>query len=285
MHRVEIDRESRTARVLPPTVEDPEDGRGDVADGALSPLIRWRPPTDEEREHSMRVGSQLLDPGDLPDRVRRSRGTPPGRLRTSQAVQGDAQRYNGMPDTSRPWRRVESPRRTPEPLRLGILTDVSGSQMSVVDVTTSLTWILSTAGRDTGVEVASLLFGDEVTSVALPGATMRGVPIPVTLSLSEQFGAACNALNGYLDLDDRSCRRVVVVLSDGGYQPDEIGHLRHHLDRWARVGVRVLWMSDDVGILDELPQTVDSLRITGHGRDTLTAVTHVMGLLGKGQYG
>lgn len=271
-----------TAVEIPPEDSDPSsDPRGEITDGAFSTNVRWRDPTGEEREWALSIAHRLETPDAPSDRVRRLYPTPPGRLVALQAVQGQAHRAMGMVDASRPWVRVLRPRRGPEPTRLGVLTDMSGSQHECIEVSTSLTWVLHTAGRDAGVEVSSLLFGDDVVTLCHPGTAMPGVPEPVTLSQTELFDRACQSLHALLDLDDRGAYRVVVVFSDGGFTPEEIEHRGRWLDRWARSGVRILWVSDDRQILDTLPEPVDSLRLYSARRAKVDVITTVMRLLGK----
>lgn len=116
--------------------------------------------------------------------------------------------------------------------------------MHEIATSASLTWILSTAGRDQGVEVCSLLFGSDVISVAYPGSDIPGVPEPVTLSDTERFRDASHFLGSYLDLDDATCQRVVIIFSDGYFTPDEVGARDQQLSRWNRQGVSVVWVSD-----------------------------------------
>lgn len=281
-----INRHTRTAIEVPPDSPSSRvDPVGTVSQGAHSPNLRWRDPTPEERGWALDLAHHLETPQTLSDPVRRSYTTPPGRLRALQAVQGAAHESMGMLDSSRPWRRAVRARRAPEPLCLGILTDISGSQRHVVEVSTSLTWILHTAGFDGGVEVASLLFGQSVTALCQSDEIMPGVPEPITLARTEAFDDACLSLHRLLGLDDRTRHRVVVIFSDGGFTPEEDGHRQRWLDAWARAGVRVLWVSDDVEILGKLPETVDSRTLWAGDRAKVDIVTHVTDLLGKGYRG
>lgn len=277
MFRVQVDYLTRTAIVPPDLPESPtEQSGGSAESGVHSPNVRWREPTPEEHALALTLSRTLQDPGDPPRREVDRHVAPPGRLVTSQAVQGTASRALGVPDFSRPWARPRRTRRNVRPLRLGVLTDISGSQRDMVDLSCSLTWILSTAGRDEGVDVLSLLFGSDITSVAVPGTSTRGVPEPVRLSDTERFGEAADLLHRGLDLDDRGTDRVVVVFSDGGFTDEESDETKRRLLTWARQGVSVLWYSDVRDRPDHVPLTARFRWINPSGSARVDVISDVL---------
>lgn len=277
MYKVQIDYLTRTAVIPPDLPESPtEQAGGRPESGEHSPNIRWRDPTREERASALRLSRTLQDPGDPPRREVDRHALPPGRLVTSQAVQGTASRALGVPDLSRPWARPRRTRRNVRPLRMGVLTDISGSQRDMVDLSCSLTWILSTAGRDEGVDVLSLLFGSDITSVAVPGTSTRGIPEPVKLSDTELFGGAAAALHRGLDLDDRGADRVIVVISDGDFTDGETDEAERWLLSWARLGVTVLWYSDVRDRPDHVPLTARFRWINPSGSAKVDVISDVL---------
>lgn len=286
MFKVKVDYLSRTAVVPPDPPETPSDRDGGrIESGAHSPNVRWREPTGEERTLALSLVRTLQDPGDPPRREVDRFVVPPGRLVTSQAVQGSASREIGLPDLSRPWARPRRTRKSVRPLRLGVLTDVSGSQRDMVDLSCSLTWILSSAGRDEGVDVLSLLFGSVVTSVAVPGVATQGVPEPVKLSDTERFSESADLLHKGLDLDDRGTDRLVVVFSDGGFTEDESDSAARRMLTWARQGVSVLWYSDDRDRPDHVPLTARFRWIYPSGSARVDVISDVLVTTGRDRSG
>jgi hypothetical protein len=64
---------------------------------------------------------------------------------------------------------------------------------------------------------------------------------------TEKFDKAFKALNGSLNLLDGSGARLLVVVSDGEYTPDEARAARNWVAQCEMAGVAVLWLPFDNG--------------------------------------
>lgn len=221
-------------------------GTTDYRGATSSRLYEKRPPSSKERAAAVTL-SKELEKARYRDRVvvRRQTSEPPGRLRGRAAVQGAAMRARGMEDTSQPWNskrrfHVEDPE-----LKLGMMTDISGSRGHCVESSAACNWVFSEAGRRIDAKVASVYYGNSVFPGLSPGQHLDQVEVYTAPDMTERFDSAFKALNGRLQLLNSTGARLLVVISDLHYTPEERRHARKWFQRCAQDGVGVIVLPFD----------------------------------------
>jgi hypothetical protein len=216
-------------------------GTTDFRGATRSRLHEERPPTDKERAAAITLGKEL-EKARYRDRVvvRRNSQIPPGRLRGRAAVQGAAVRDRGLEDRTEPWaakRRyhVEDPK-----LTIAMMTDVSGSRGHAMLPSSVANYVVSEAGRRIQATVASVYYGNSVFPGLAPGEHHEKVRIFTAPDSTERFDAAFKALNGRVNLLQGSGARLLFVISDLHYTPEERKAARKWFSRCAETGVGVV---------------------------------------------
>lgn len=216
-------------------------GTGPGPANTASRLIEKRDPKGNERAAAVRLAKDL-EKARYRDRVvdERTSVTPPGRLKMRQAMAGDVQRERGMSVTAEPWK---SKRRfhTEDPeLKVGLMTDISGSMRRAMEPMAVTSWVLSEAVRRVQGKVAQVYYGNDVFPTLAPGQHLDKVHVYSASDMTEKFDRGFRALNGKMGLLGGSGARLLVVVSDLYHNPDEVQAATEWFRRCKRDGVAVV---------------------------------------------
>ncbi len=230
--------------------------------GGRSRLAGTRPPTPAEQAAARRLARALRDAGQRERTTTVTTSlTPPGRLRMRDAMAADAQRAAGTTVTAEPFTQTTRRRVPTPPLRLGVACDVSGSMSSVAGPVASAAWILArAAGHIPDAKTATVLFGAAVEPVTHPGATPARVQEFHAVDSIERAARAIDALDGALDLSRPGAARLLVIVSDSYFTPDEQHAARDRATRLTSTGCGVLWLTPAAAPID-IPR-VTTVRLT-----------------------
>jgi len=215
----------------------------DPTKGTNSKLTERRQPNSPERVAAVMI-SRALDKAKYRDRERTQTAsvTPPGRLRTRALVQGHALREKNVMTQTEPWRKVQRKQVDDPTLTVGVMVDISGSMSSAMNPMASAAWILSEAVKRVQGKVGMVYYGNAVFPTLAPGQHLDEVKVYTAEDGTEKFDSAFQALDGALDLLSGSGARLLVVVSDGEYTPDERNKAKAWIERCRRDGVGVLWI-------------------------------------------
>lgn len=222
--------------------------------GTRSRLEETRKPTTDERIAAVKV-SQMLERAKYRERSQTEIRSviPQGRLRTRAMVQNAAYKSMGLNHRVEAWERTLR-RHTDDPtLKIGVMVDISGSMGAAMQPMATTAWVLSEAGRRVQAQNAMVYFGQDVFATLSPGQHLENVAVYTASDHTEKFEKAFQALEGALNLLDSGGARLLVVVSDGQYVPDE----RRKAESWLKVceqkGVAVVWVSDDKPVFLNYP--------------------------------
>ena len=199
---------------------------------------------------SLRVASQRLSDAlrrmALPtvSRVRVAQEAPPGRLNGRGAVQRSADRAAGRISTARPWRGMKKSVTVAKPIRIGCMTDISGSMGWAEQVVAEFAWAVAKAGSSIGASTSAVTYGDYIHPVALPRETMKSVRRYPAVGGSEAFDKAAAAMEALLRLGEHDgASKVLFNVSDGNFVVrGEYERARTWLKRWTEAGTVVIWI-------------------------------------------
>lgn len=213
-----------------------------------SRLLETRPPTGPERAAAVRV-AQMLEKAKYRERdeVEVSSILPPGRLRTRAMVQGAALKSKGIMTQAEPWRRTMRKHVDDPKLTLGVMVDISGSMSMAMEPMAVTAWVMSEAVRRVQGRTAMVYYGQDVFPTLKPGQHLDKVTVYTAPDGTEKFNRAFKALDGGLKLLHGTGARLLVVVSDGCYTPEEYQRAKTWLARCQQAGVGVLWLSMDDG--------------------------------------
>jgi len=207
-----------------------------------------RPPTADERT-AAHVLARALSTAGVRERaaVKTTSPVPPGRLRMRGALTADAQRAAGASVTARPFTRTARQTAPAPPLRLGIACDVSGSMDYLRGPVASTAWILAHAAHRATMPVttATVIYGAHVRPITHPSTVPDQVTEFEAADGSHDIATATAALDGALALSRPGAARLLVIVSDGHYDPDERAAGHHQVDRLRATGCAVLWLTTD----------------------------------------
>lgn len=216
----------------------------DDTGASRSQLLNTRSPLATERAAAVQI-AKLLEKAKYRERGQTEvkSVTPPGRLRTGAMVQGAALKSKGVRAQVEPWRRtVRKHTENPE-LRVGVMVDISGSMGSAMDPMATTAWVLSEAVRRVQGKAAMVYYGSDVFATLKPGQHLREVRTYTAPDGTEKFDKAFKALDGSMSLLDGSGARLLVVVSDGEYTPEEAVAAKKWVRACEASGVAVLWVS------------------------------------------
>lgn len=207
-----------------------------------SKLVRERPPKATERAAAVII-SRELEKARYRDRYQTKHRSqlPPGRMSGRGAMLRDIQRSQGSPVTAEPFtvrrrHHVEDPR-----LKMGLMTDVSGSMSKAMEPMAVTNYVLSEAGHRIDAQVASVYYGDSVFPGLRVGQRLDTVRIMRANDSTERFNMAFKALNGAVDLlDPAGGARILVIVSDMIYTDIEVPHLKRWVRRCNETGCAVV---------------------------------------------
>ncbi|MEY9839427.1 VWA domain-containing protein [Streptacidiphilus sp. EB103A] len=208
-----------------------------------SPVVGERAPTSAERAGARRLGEALLRAQfRAPVHVNRRSALPPGRLMGREAMFGAAQRALGMPVTARPYRHRVRQVSTEPPVVVGVAVDVSGSMKPYTEQIASVAWMFAHAARETGGRAATVAFGTAVTPIVSPDRPPATVTRFLANDGNHRFTQAAAALDGGLGLATGSGARILVIVSDGFWEPSELASGEQLVKRLVRSGAEVVWI-------------------------------------------
>jgi hypothetical protein len=211
-----------------------------------SPVSGRRAPTPVERAAARRLGAALAKARFRdPARVRTASALPPGRLSGRAAMLGAAQRTLRMPVTARPFRSMKRRHSEEPPVAVGVAVDVSGSMRAYTPIIASTAWMFAHGTREVAGRAATVAFGTAVTPIVSPGQPPSQVTEFHANDGNHRFTEATNALDGALKLSRHDGARVLVIVSDGHWEPEERTGGERLVRRLIRAGVHVLWFCLD----------------------------------------
>lgn len=213
-----------------------------------STLIQRRKPSEKERISAVRVASALERAKYRERDVTEVRSqVPGGRLRTRSAIQNEAYKAMGMQPTAQPWRKRVR-KTTDEPtLKVGVMVDISGSMNEAMEPMATTAWVMSEATRRVQGKCAMVYYGQDVFATLKSGQHLTDVSVYSATDGTEKFDKAFKALNGELGLLDGDGAKLLVVVSDGVYTPEESRRANQWVAECERRGVAVVWLPFDNG--------------------------------------
>lgn len=212
--------------------------------GSHSRLHETRPPKGEERAGAVKL-AQMLEKAKYVERSATEVASviPQGRLRTRAVIQREALRSKGIKSEIPTWRAIKRKHTTDPILSIGVMVDVSGSMGSAMNPMASMAWILSEAGRRVQARTAMVYFGSGVFPTLKVGQHLEEVKVWTAPDGTEEFGQAYKALDGTLGLTYTEGVKLLVVVSDGHYRPDQDKEVDKALAECDKAGVGVLWIT------------------------------------------
>jgi hypothetical protein len=211
-----------------------------------SNLIEKRKPTNEERRASVII-SRMLEKAKYRERDITEVATelPSGRLRPQAIIQNEAMKAKGLNTRIPAWRKTVR-KHTDEPtLSVGVMVDISGSMSSAMQPMATTAWVMSEAVKRVQGKCGMVYYGNDVFPTLKPGQSLDEVSIYTARDGTEKFDSAFKALNGGLDLLTGRGVRMLVVVSDGEYTPNEKRNAQQWVQRCHAEGVAVLWLTFD----------------------------------------
>ncbi|MFJ6753264.1 VWA domain-containing protein [Streptomyces sp. NPDC091266] len=213
-----------------------------------NPVRGHRAPTPVERAAARRLGAALARARFRDTaRVRVASTLPPGRLSGRDAMLGAAQSALGVPVTARPFRTVKRKRTDDPPVAVGVAVDVSGSMSAYTSIVASTAWMFAHGTREVAGKAATVAFGTAVTPIVSPGQPPSQVTEFHANDGNHRFTEAASALDGALGLSRQAGARVLVIVSDGHWEPEERIGGERLVRRLTKAGVHVLWFCLDPG--------------------------------------
>ena len=172
---------------------------------------------------------------------------PPGKLRTREALKASVEMSQGRMVTAKPWKGTKRTHQAVKVMRVGILTDTSGSMRWAKDAVALFAYAWANAGHRVGARTAAITFGDHAHAVAKPGSIMNNIVVHPANGGSEDFDHAAAAADFVLNLSVHDhAAKLLLVVSDG----ELVNHLEPEkalkwIDRWAKAGTKVVWLTPD----------------------------------------
>ena len=213
-----------------------------------SRLVEQREPNSLERSASVRI-SQLLEKAKYRERDVKeiASATPPGRLRTKAIMQNKALRSMGVMKNENPFRKTVR-KHTDEPtLTVGVMVDISGSMGSAMNPMATTAWVMSEAVNRIQGKCAMVYYGNDVFPTLSVGQKLPQVKVFTASDGTEKFTKAFKALDGTLGLLYGNGARLLVIVSDGEYTPEETKSCMEIVKKCEKAGVAILWLPFDNG--------------------------------------
>jgi hypothetical protein len=211
-----------------------------------SRLIETRVPTGDELASANRIANALRKAKYRErSQTRVASVVPPGRLRSRAFIQGQAQKARGMNAPVEAWRTTKRKTTEDPTLNVGIIVDISGSMKSAMTPMAITAWVMSEAVRRVQGKAAMVYCGQDVFSTLKPGQRLSKVTTYSASDSTEEFDKAFKALDGAMNLTHADGAKLLVVVSDGHYRPDQKDHARKLLRDADKNGVAILWLTFD----------------------------------------
>lgn len=241
-----------------------------------SRLRERRQPTGTERAAAVKVAT-MLDKAKYRERSETDLKSvlPPGRLRTRAIVQNAALKSKGVMAQAEPWKRTVRKHTDDPTLTIGVMVDISGSMGYAMEPMAVTAWVMSEAAKRTQAKCAMVYYGSDVFPTLRPGQHLSEVNVYTAPDGTEKFNRAFKALDGSLQMLQGTGARLLVVVSDGHYTPDEQEHARKWLKRCQESGVAVLWLPfERGGMATHLAKGTDTVVLEGT-LDPASAATEI----------
>jgi hypothetical protein len=181
-----------------------------------------RPPFPDEVQEARKLAQRLLQARTVGTR-RIDKRTPGGRFDGRAYARGRLERASGRPVTSHPWtitREITAPLQEPHVL---LVVDTSGSMGAYEHALGPIVWIVTTAFRQIGGRVATVLFGSAAALLSDGTDPMAKVPAIQVGGGTAFAGDAIVMGCAHLEMDNQRRPRAVYVISDGGWYDTEAG--------------------------------------------------------------
>jgi hypothetical protein len=155
------------------------------------------------------------------------------------------------------------------------MVDISGSMGYAMEPMAVTAWVMSEAAKRTQAKCAMVYYGSEVFPTLRPGQHLTEVNVYTAPDGTEKFNKAFKALDGSLQLLQGTGARLLVIVSDGHYTPDEQEHAKKWLKRCQESGVAVLWLPfERGGMAGHLARGTDAVVLEGT-LDPASAATEI----------
>lgn len=233
--------------------------------GTKSRLRDKRQPTGTERAAAVKVAT-MLEKAKYRERSETDVKSvvPPGRLRTRAIVQNAALKSKGVMSQAEPWKRTVRKHTDDPTLTVGVMVDISGSMGYAMEPMAVTAWVMSEAAKRTQAKCAMVYYGSDVFPTLKPGQHLSEVNVYSAPDGTEKFNKAFKAVDGSLNLLNGTGARLLVVVSDGHYTPEEIDHAKKWLRRCQESGVAVLWLPFERGSMaTHLAKGTDAVVLEG----------------------
>lgn len=209
-----------------------------------SKLETTRNPEPEERAKAVQL-AKALDKAKYRERsiTQVMRSNPSGRLKVKVAIQNQALKERGVREFSPEWKQ-KIRKNTDDPIiRLGIMVDVSGSMTNAMEAMGQTAWIVSEAGRRIQAKTSMVYFGEGVFPALRTGQRLDSVKVFGATDGTEEFATAWQATDGLLGLTWQDGVKMLVIVSDGQYRPDQYDYAVKTLKECKANGVNVVFVS------------------------------------------
>ena len=213
-----------------------------------SKLIEKRKPTSEEMIASVKIG-KLLEKAKYRERDEKvvASELPPGRLRARALIGQKALRARGIYAKAEPFRKTIRKHTDDPTLNVGVMVDISGSMGSAMKPMATTAWVMANAVKRIQGRCAMVYFGNDVFPTLKAGQTLSEVSVYSAEDGTEKFEKAFKALDGTLNLLHGRGAKLLVIVSDGQYTPDETRKAKEIVRRCEQAGVAILWLPFDYG--------------------------------------
>ena len=216
---------------------------GEAGNGSYSRIKETRAPSGPERAAAVKIAN-MLERAKYRERDEKEVTSilPPGRLRTRAMLQEAAYQARGSMMHAEPWKRTVRKHTDDPTLNVGVMVDISGSMADAMQPMAVTAWAMSEAVRRVQGKCAMVYYGSGVFPTLKPGQHLSEVNVYTAPDGTERFDRAFKALDGSLNLLNGTGARLLVVVSDGCYTPDETEKAKKWVQECEKNGVAVLWI-------------------------------------------
>jgi hypothetical protein len=211
-----------------------------------SRLVDTRSPKGEEVAAANKIANALRRAKYRErSQTRVSSVVPPGRLRSRAVVQGQALKARGVQTPVEAWRTTKRKTTEDPTLNVGVIVDISGSMKSAMTPMAITAWVMSEAVRRVQGKCAMVYCGQDIFATLKPGQRLNEVRTYTANDSTEEFDKAFKALDGAMNLTTADGAKLLVVVSDGHYRPDQKKLASKLLKKADKAGVAILWLTFD----------------------------------------
>ena len=216
---------------------------GEAGNGSYSRIKETRAPSGPERAAAVKIAN-MLERAKYRERDEKEVTSilPPGRLRSRAMLQEAAYKARGSMMHAEPWKRTVRKHTDDPTLNVGVMVDISGSMADAMQPMAVTAWAMSEAVRRVQGKCAMVYYGSGVFPTLKPGQHLSEVNVYTAPDGTERFDKAFKALDGSLNLLNGTGARLLVVVSDGCYTPEETEKAKKWIQECEKNGVAVLWI-------------------------------------------